>query len=297
MPLYDTLTGLDLNIQIQITPSEEIPGDISEAFVDNLKQMADEVLSNTVRLEQRQTSLWHLPRSNVNPTEYYMLNVFLFNRSDVIKYSAAIDEIRQFFRKMKTGVKLSILEPSDIKLTFQFKHGLELSRDKYMDMSNGQIHKPLMEKDWTLMYPSPYMTISDVTWCLRTVFDLSEFEEFAFYIIVKSTDNIVFIDQYDRQENQCFVCIDLFIELTHVEEDSQIIREGKPASEDDKEMSVEVVVDSTRGLIVTVTLIAVILLLVILYKVKSAMTRKQFEESDNRSNHTPDFVELNVISS
>ena len=91
MPLYDTVKGLDLNIQIEITPSQTIPDDISEVFVDNIKQMTDKALSDVVRLERRQVSLWYLPRSNANSKEYYLLNVFLYSPSNVIKYSATVE--------------------------------------------------------------------------------------------------------------------------------------------------------------------------------------------------------------
>ena len=295
MPLYDTMTGLDLNIQIQITPSQTIPSDISDTFVGNLKQMADKALSNAVRLQRRQVSLWYLPRSKANPTEYYLLNIFLFSPSNVINYSAAVDQIKRFFLKMKTGVKLAILETTNIKLNFQFKHGLELRLNRCTDMSNGQTLKPLMEKGWTLINPGPHMTISELNWCFRTVFDLSDIEPYRLYILLKSTNDVVFIDQFDRDGDQFYLCLDLFIELKRVKEDFQITQEGTPSSDDDKDMSREIVADPERGLIVTGSLIAVILLLVILYKVKHVMAKKQFEES-SRSNQPPsDFVELNVI--
>ena len=296
MPLFNTLKGVDLNIQIQITPSQTIPDDISEAFVDNLKQVAYKVLTDIVQLERHQVSLWYLPHSNVNPTEYYLLDVFLFSPSNVIEYSAVIGKIKQFFLKMKTGAKLAILEPSNINLNVQFKHGLELRRNEYKDISNGQTLEPLMEKEWTFMYLGPFKTISEVNWCFRTVFDLSEIEHFKLYIRVKSTDTFVFMDQLDYKQGKFYLCIDLFIEFKRVEEDSQIIREGKPSSDDDKDITTETDDDSERGLIAIVSLPAVILLLVILYKVKNAMTKKQLEES-TRSNHSPsDFVELNVIN-
>ena len=75
-PLNDTVKGLDINIRIQITPSQTIPDDISEEFVDDLKNMTDKALNDTVCLVRRQISLWYLSRSNANPTEYYMLDIY-----------------------------------------------------------------------------------------------------------------------------------------------------------------------------------------------------------------------------
>ena len=151
-----------------------------------------------------------------------------------------------------------------------------------------------------MKYPGPIITISEVNWCFRAVFDLSEIDYTRFYILVQSTtDNIVFRDQFDRQENQFFVCIDIFIKPTPVKEEPQIIRVEK-SSDGDKDMSGETDGDSQReidGLIVIATLIAVVLLLVILYKVKNAIARKQSEVSTTRSNRPPpEFVELSIIN-
>ena len=305
VPLYDTVKGLDLNIKIEITPSQAIPDDIAEIFVDSLKQMADKALNDAVDLKRRQVSLWYLPRSYGNPTEYYLLDVFLFSPSNVIKYSAAIEQIKQFFRIMKTGVNLAVLESSNIKLNFQFKHGLRQRTDKYIDMSNGQTLEPLMDNGLTLKYPGPHMTISEVNWCFRTVFELTEIEVFGDQILVKSTDVLVFIDQTDSLQTQMYICIDMFIKQRNVEEDFQINQEEKTPTdddgdedddEDDTNLSEEIVVDSERGLILTVSLIAFIVLLGILYRVKNAKAKKQIEQSARSYQPPSDFVELNVIS-
>ena len=304
VPLYDTVIGLDLNIKVAITPSQTIPDNISEVFVDNLKQMADTALSDSVRLKRRQLSLWYLPRSNANPTEYYLLDVFLFSPSNVTKYSDAVGQVKQFFRIMKAGDNFAILEALNIKLNFQFKHGLRQRTDTYLDMSNGQTLKPLMEKEWTLTIPGPHMTISEVNWCFRTVFELTEIEVFGDQIHVKSTDILLFIDQIDTLQPQMYICIDMFIKQRNVEEDFQINQVEKTLTDDDDgddddddtTLSGEIVIDSERGLILTVSMISVILLLVILYRVKNAKARKQIEESATSYQPPSDFVELNVIS-
>ena len=304
VPLYDTVKGLDLNIKIEITPSQAIPDDIAEVFVDSLKKMADKALSDAVHLKRRQVSLWYLPRSYGNPTEYYLLDVFLFSPSNVIKYSAAIEQIKQFLFIMKTGVNMAVLESSNIKLNFQFKHGLRQRTDKYLDMSNGRTLEPRMEKEWTLTIPVPHMTISEVNWCFRTVFELTEIEVLGDYIRVKSTDVLVFIDQTDSLQTQMYICIDMFIKQRNVEEDFQINQEEKSPTDDDGDeddddditLSGEIVVDSERGLILTVSLIAFIVLLGILYRVKSAKAKKQIEQSARLYQPPSDFVELNVIS-
>ena len=283
MPLYDAVKGLDLSVRIQITPSRAIPRSISGVFVDNLKQMADAALDDAVRLARRPVSLWYLPRSNANPTEYYMLDVFLFSQSNVIKYNVAIAHIKQFFLKMKTGVKLTILEALNIKLNFQFWHGVDPRIVRYTDVSNGMVLKPLMENGWSLTIPGPYMAISEINWCFRTVFDRSELDYFRHHIVVKSTGTMVFYDQFDRQHDTIYLCIDLFVEQMRHEEHNHSIKDETAPIDYDSGKYGEITVDSDRGFILTVSMIAIIVLLVILYRVKKALKRKQIEES-NRAN-------------
>ena len=295
MPLYATLKGLDLHLQIQITPSQAIHGTIFEVFVEQLKDTADNVLRDTVRLEQRQVSLWYLPRSKANPTMYYLLDVYLFNPSNVIGYSAAVGQIKQFFLKLKT-IKLAVLEPSKIKLNFQFKHGVKQRRNAYKDMSNDETLKPLMEKEWTLMNPAPYVTISELNWCLRATFDPSDIEFLGDFIRVRSTDILMYIDQIDTLPNQLYLCVDLFIHPRNIKEDLHINKEEKIQLDDAGRANDDADGDSERGFIVAVTLVALILLLFILYKRKNTLKRRQTEES-NRSDQTPtDYVELKVIN-
>ena len=304
MPLYATLQGLDLHLQVQITPSQAIQGTIFEVFVEQLKDTADKVLRDTVRLEQRQVSLWYLPRSKANPTKYYLLDVYLFNSSNVIGYSAAVGQIKQFFLKLKM-IKLAVLGPSKIKLNFQFKHGVEQRRNTYNDMGNGQTLKPLMEKEWTLMNPAPYVTISELNWCFRATFDPSDIEFLGDFIRVRSTDILIYIDQIDTLPNQLYLCVDHFIHPRNIKEDLQIDREEKiqidyagranDDADDNESFSGKIVADSERGLIVAVTLVALIILLAFLYTRKNTLKRRDNERS-NMSDQTPtDFVELKVI--
>ena len=300
VPLYDTLTGLDLNIKIQITPSQAISDDISEVFVNNLKNMVDGTLSDTVSLQRRQVSLWYLPRSNMNPTQYYLLDVFFFSPNNVIKFSVAIEQIKDFFHKMKTRAKFPILERLNIKLNFQFKHSLIERFNKYIDMSSGQTLQPLMKKGWKFMMPRPYITVSDVNWCFRADFDDTEIEMLEAHIFgVKSADIFLHIGQYDifrtKTKMLMYLCIDLFIDESQVKEDPPNIPEEISPGDNDSDLSGEITVASERGLILAGTLTAVILLLVILYKVKKAAVRKQPDESASL-NRSSDFVELNVIS-
>ena len=114
---------------------------------------------------------------------------------------------------------------------------------------------------------------------------------------MKSSKIIAFNDQYDVHLNHIYLCADLLgvQRHVHVEEDFGIVQEEITPTDKDSDITGESVVDSDRGLVMTMSIIAVIVLLVILYRVEQALTRKQPEESP-RPNRPTDFVELNVIN-
>ena len=198
--------------------------------------------------------------------------MFFFSPNNVFKFSVAIEQIKGFFHNMKTKAKLPVLE----SLNFKFKHGLVQRRDKYTDMENGETLQPLMEKGWKLITSGPYMTVSDVNWCFRTDFDDTEIEMLESDIFwVKPADIYVNYGQYDISPPKIppyisviYLCIGMFIDESQVKEDVLNIPKEGPPRDKGAALSEEITVNSERGLILTVTLIAVILLLVILYKVK-----------------------------
>ena len=266
---------------------------MSKDFVDSLKNVADKALNDTVELERRQVSLWKLPRSDKNPTPCYLLDIFLFSPSNVIQFSAAIEQTKQFKFALQEEVKRAVPRPPNIKLNIQFKHGLHRKRNAYIDVMQDKTLKPLMGKGWSLIEPGPYMAISDVNWCYRAAVGFSEIEDYIKFIRVTSTDVIAFLDQYDLYEDQRYLCIDLFIEQKNVNGYFDINREVKAAADNDSAVSKEI--DAERGLILTVSVIAVILLLVILYRVKHAKTKKR-SLRPVESNYAPEDIELNDVN-
>ena len=294
VPLYDTLKGLDINIRIQITPSIAIPDGISKDFVDGLKNVTDKALSDAVELQRRQFSVWKLPLSGENPEPYYLLDIFLFSPSNVLKFSDVIVQTKQFLLVLQEEIKRTVPLPPNIKLVCQFKHGLERKRNAYIDVMTGKTLKPLMEKGWSLIEPGPYMIISDVNWCYRAAFGFDEIEDYLKFIRVKAMDIIAFVDQYDLYKDNIYICIDRFIAKKHAEEEFDITQEVKTTADKNSGVSEEVVIDSERVLILTVSVIVVIILLVIRYRVKHAKAEKRSEESVE-SNNAPGDIELNVI--
>ena len=171
-------------------------------------------------------------------------------------------------------------------------HGLVQRRDKYTDVSDGETLQPLMEKGWKLITPGPYMIVSDVNKCFRTDFDGTEVKDIAFNIFwVESVDSLVYYGQYDFPKFKflMYLCIDQFIDESQVKEDSPNIPDEISPGDNDSDLSGEITDASERGLILAGALIAVILLLVILYKVKKAAVRKHPVESASL-NRSSDFV-------
>ena len=300
MPLYDTLEGLDIHIQIQITPSQPIPTGISQVFQEELKQMTSNMLRDIIPLERRQVSLWYMPRYDRTQTEYYVLNVFLFSQSNIIDYSAAVEQTKEFLLKLKSDVKLAVLEPMNIELDFQFKHGLTLARKDIKDKINGKSLKPLMEFGWVLMEPRPYITISEVNWCFKAAFSRAELDDYRIFIRVQSTDVIVFSDQFESEDGQFYICVDHFVKHQRVEDDKadnpRVKQEKAPAENDVAVFDEEVVVDSERGLILALSAIAVILVLVILKRVRKAKAEQQIQEPASSDKQPSDDIELDVIN-
>ena len=292
VPLYDAIRGLDLNMKIAVTPSQPIPGDIFGLFAGNLKQVADEVLDATISLD-RYVSLWYLPRSNTNPTQYYLLDIFLYSPSNVIEYSSAIGQIKQFIFKLKTA-KFSVLEPANIKLDFQFKYCIELEMGLYADKIRGKTLKPLMETEgYTLPY-RPHITISEVYWCFRAAIEAHELDYFRIYMRIKATDKIVFKDQFEIQGDQAYLCIDHFLKQKTLEIGFQNTQNDKATVVND--VTTEIVIDSERGLILTVSVIAIILILIIRYRMKNKRQQQETQESNTSDRQQPsDDIELDVI--
>ena len=129
--------------------------------------------------------------------------------------------------------------------------------------------------------------------------DLNDVERFPFYITVKPADISVARDQYDRQVDTFYVCIDPFVETTRRNnedvDDRNAIESDKTPNDTKTSMSEVKEIEYERGFILTVCIIWVIVLLAILYRARQPNVRQQFQES-GISSQSQNSIELNVIS-
>ena len=230
VPLYQSITGMDLNVKIDVFLSEAVPKKFSSDFLDKLMKIVNISLSEYVTLQPRDISVWYGPKQRKPPYKFYMFDIYLFNASDMIDYSTAVKEIRDFFNNLKSYKNLSFSDGTDIGLDFKFDHRMEAKFQSYNDISVpvGGGLRPLVGE---LSDHRPNMFISNVNWCYRVAFheafqDLERIDRKAY--VIKHANITVYEPQYDKQYKGNFqilyLCLDLFI--SHANNDYLDLRPG-----------------------------------------------------------------------
>ena len=126
---------MDLNVKIDVFPSEAVPKKFSSDVLDELRKIVNTSLSKYVTLQPRDISVWFGPKQGKTPDKFYMFDIFLFNASDTIDYSFAVKEIRDFYNNLKTNKNLSLSNGADLGLEIKFNHRMVAGFDSYMDIS------------------------------------------------------------------------------------------------------------------------------------------------------------------
>ena len=286
VPLYDVITGLDLNVKIQITPRENIPIMFSLELVDALKNIVNNSVIDTVSLQFRDIAVFSYPYSNKNPKQYYLFDMFFFNSSDSIEYNVAVGEIKDLFKYLKSHKIHTLSNGAEIGLEYEFIHKIKPKFNDYYDTSAVSANKlrPLMGKGWKLKDQRAHMVISDVNWCLRTAFDTrSETERIDRYTYtIKRTDITVYGLQYDTDQFVSegktsyilYICIDLFSDYIDVNKRHPHIRSGNGLDGDyidDVSKS-----DGKVGVII-VSVLTTLLLGILLYIVQFTLKKKNIQ--------------------
>lgn len=290
LPHYDYLNELELNTRIQIRPNQNIPKQFSALFVGNLKEIANDSLRNVKSLQTVELSLWHLPVSQRNPTEYYLFDIYFFNTTGTINYGLAVTEIQNIFNRIKSNKKLTLSTGLRIDLSFDFNHRIDiLGRGMFdIEVQTGGRLLPLMGKEWTPRLPRPYMTISNVNWCYRTDFDAVEKVSKYSYRIMPA-DMIVYQHQVDIEyiktslgsvKLHAYACIDLFVEHVNVDREQTANRDSKTKIVDTYSMSQNNMVN-----IIVASAFGALLLGIILYKVNSMSSGQRLQREDINDNN------------
>ena len=274
VPLYDTITGLDLNVKIQITPNHDITKNIAEEFERILHDTVSYILQNSVSLKVRGIFPFYLPKSKQNPDNYYMFDIYLHNSTEKIKYSQSILDIKLFFTKMKSLELPPLANGLIVGLKIEFTHKVFLNRYRYQDMSNGEDLIPLMNAAWKEMVHvrRPYIEISDINWCYRTQFSAQEVELLAPFVFQINPSVIVFGTEFDAYFMNVYICIDLVVTQTNNEENVPTRNIDDSFKDKIDEESGET---SDKAILLTVCFLITIVLIVIFCKVKAKYEMKR----------------------
>ena len=272
VPLYDTITGLDLNVKIQITPNHDITKDIAEGFERILNDSVSYILKNSVSLKIRGIFPFYLPKSKQNPDNYYMFDIYLHNSTEKIKYSQSILDIKLFFTRMKSLELPPLRNGLIVGLKIEFTHKMFLHRYIYQDMSTGEDLIPLMNAAWKKMVRRPYIEISDINWCYRTQFSGQEVELLAPFVFQINPSVIVFGTEFDTYFMNVYICIDLVVTQTNNEENlpTRNIDDSFKDKTDEESGGT-----SDKAILLTVCFLIIIVLIVIFCKVKAKYEMKR----------------------
>ena len=217
MPLYSSITGLDINIKLQITPKYAIPRALSSEVLGELRSLINTSLSTFVALKSRIRTVFYGPKKSKNGNKYYVFDIILFNSSNTIYFKSSLNEIRAFYGNLKTkniiyvsGYKIPIEINFSHTLVRKLKYYYDLSR--YDDGSFRVIDSKTMED----VKERPSRTLSNLNWCNRVPVNVdNETErigEDAYAI--KPLGIAVFHDEFDRLYGTfpyiLLLCEDLF---------------------------------------------------------------------------------------
>ena len=180
VPLYQQITGLGISVQIDVLPSKPIHKEVSSEFLDELANIYNASLARHVTLKIRHISVWFGPKGAKARDRYYMFDLYLFNTSETIDYSIAVDEIKNFFQDLISHETLKLMDDTEIELNIKFNHRLDVKRYRpiptekssfvYWDTSvtaGGRL-SPVIGSYFPAL--PRYMSISDVNWCYRVAF-------------------------------------------------------------------------------------------------------------------------------
>ena len=193
---------MGINVKIDVFPSRPIPKKLSSYFLDELTNIYNTSLSRYITLQIRHISVWFGPQGTKAQDKYYMFDLYLFNANDTIDYSRAVNEVKDFFNDLKSHVKLSLLDGTEIGLNFKFNHRIESRgyRNKDTSVTAGGILSPVVGNYFP--HSRQNIRISNVNWCYRVAFtqfeDVNEVERRAVgAYLIKPANIIVYQTQYD----------------------------------------------------------------------------------------------------
>ena len=265
-----------------------------QKVVDELTILVNNSLENIISLQSREISVWYLPKGNKNTVGYYLFDIFLYNDTDKIKYSNAVKEIHDFYNfiSSRKSLQVSYGLQNNINIDFEYGIGLgfELTRFGIVDLSVQTGFKSLVKiGDELKLEPLVnHVTISDINWCIRTEFTAVDLETIGRHTHhIKLTNTILFKDQFDtepyRDSNTLYTCISYLVDENEIKHrNSEMMPDIVGIGDDAPSDSIEthsIVFDKASNAAVAGFILVLILLT--LFKVKSALTKRQLRAEDH----------------
>ena len=210
IPLYNTLTGLDINLKIKVTPEQYVHGKAAKEVAKELKLRVSALLTNLMSLQTRDITVWFLPKIDEKTTRSFLLDIFVYNVSKKVKYNRAVLELHDFFNAIKSLNSIQISKETTLRVTYKIGHKLDY------DNQLGNLYH-LMGDGSKRYSKSNHLTISDVNWCIRTEFTADEVERLGRNVYrVKKTNTLLYNDQYDidtiQDQSRMYTCVDYFVD-------------------------------------------------------------------------------------
>ena len=282
--------NLKLSIHVQLTRSDVKSTNFS-IIIEQLQNVVNESLSSHVTLEHHEISVWYGPTRGKLSDKYYMFDIYLFNSSDTIEYQEAVREIRAFYNNLQKHQTIVLSNGVERLIHIRFNHRLRYRWGTYTDISvDGGLLFLIGDESSASMH-QPAMIISDVNWCYRVVFKISDeaYRIGTMAYAIKQTNVKVFQHQYDvlgtdMTDEFMYLCVDLFTNYIVGEKiDSDITTEAdeRPYYEDNNENHVGDVKVSIIIVAVLAGLLAAATLCKLHYNQKALQTYEQDTRDDS----------------
>ena len=219
VPLYHSITGLDINVKIEISLIDRVLKSIDSDVLFELRKIVNTSLAKYVTLQPREITVWYGPKQSKVRDKYYMFDIYLFNSSSTIDFGASVEEIRAFYNNLRTHDIIHLLNGDHIQIEIHFNHRIVYKFKNYYDMSisgDGSLRvlegRPMEDRE-----DRPSMLVSNVNWCYRVPFDIVNEtdpigkEDYS----IKPAGITVYKHQYDipqdTKQSLLYLCSDLFI--------------------------------------------------------------------------------------
>ena len=206
------MAGLDINFKIKVTLQQKVQGKTVKEVAKKMKFIVISFLKNQVSLQIRDINVYCLPNMDGKHIQPFLVDIFIYNASNKVKYNRAVLELYDFFYAIKSSNKLQISNDTALGVTYEIGHQSDYSDDlKTLHLLIG--NRPKRNK------PKNHLTISDVNWCVRTEFTANEIERLGLTVYrVLKTNPILYNDQYETDTfadpHLFYTCIDYFIDDT-----------------------------------------------------------------------------------